>query len=459
MSIKSAPMQTLDCYVANGIKVSTLAFNVPLNHTVPSMEYISVVCKLVSRHKQGDAKTFSVAEVRSNADKLLLFLQGGPGFQTPTSSGSSDPAFLAPLLDRDYTVVFMDQRGTGLSTYLDANTIVARGTPQDQLAYLQHFRADSIVNDAEAIRKTLAPDAKWTLLGQSFGGFTSVSYMSMYPTSLKQVLTTGGLPPIGISTVDQVYAKTYVHTAERNRAYYNRFPQDVAHVWDIVAHLKSVRVDLPNGGVLSVNRFRHLGLTFGGSGGTLALHNIVVGMATEIKQRGSISYRTKMDVQNYLGFETNPLYFLFQEAIYCNGEGMASHWAAHRAAPASFKADTPTAHPTFMFSGEMVYPDMANDYAELRKLGPVAELIHSHSSWSTLYQLDTLKTLSWDTLPVVSAVYLDDQYVDYELSQACSEYFHYLPYVTNGLFHNGLRTAAVEVLDKLFSLAEYGPYQ
>lgn len=38
---------------------------------------------------------------------------------------------------------------------------------KDLVDYLKHFRADSIVNDAEFIRVCLDPDAKpWTVLGQ-----------------------------------------------------------------------------------------------------------------------------------------------------------------------------------------------------------------------------------------------------------------------------------------------------
>ena len=38
---------------------------------------------------------------------------------------------------------------------------------EDLANYLNHFRADNIVNDAEFIRKYLVPDAgTWTVLGQ-----------------------------------------------------------------------------------------------------------------------------------------------------------------------------------------------------------------------------------------------------------------------------------------------------
>lgn len=457
-SVKAAPFTLLDCYVAKSVKVATLSFNVPLDHRFPSLEYLPVVAKVVNKFTPGNPKHFDVdKDVRANREKMLLFLQGGPGFQTPTSSSDADPGFLAPLLQKGYTVVFLDQRGTGLSSYLDADAILRRGSPEEQLEYVKHFRADSIVFDSEAIRMSLIPENKWTLLGQSFGGFTSVSYMSMFPDSLKQVMLTGGLPPIGIKSVDEVYCKTYQRTTERNLAYYKAFPADRALVWNIVNHLNRNDVFLPNGGRLTVNRFRHLGLTFGGSGATLELHKLVVLMNAEISQRKEISYRTKMDLQNYLGFETNVFYFLFQEAIYCNGPGMSSRWAAHRESPAEFQTTQAQSEDSlFMFTGEMVFPDMTEDYVELKKLQPLAELVHANENWSVLYDKEKLKN---SQVPVAAAIYLDDQYVDYELSKANSELFHYEKYITNGLFHNGLRASSGEVLEKLFDLLEYGDYK
>ena len=75
----------------------------------------------------------------------LVFLQGGPGNEAtrPTSppSGWMKRALL------DYRVLLLDQRGTGRSTPVGRQ--LPGATPADQAAYLTHFRADSIVRDAE----------------------------------------------------------------------------------------------------------------------------------------------------------------------------------------------------------------------------------------------------------------------------------------------------------------------
>jgi pimeloyl-ACP methyl ester carboxylesterase len=67
----------------------------------------------------------------------------------------------------------LDQRGTGRSTPVGE---IPGETPAAQAAYLADFRADSIVRDAELIRAELGGQ-RWSVLGQSFGGFSSMTYL------------------------------------------------------------------------------------------------------------------------------------------------------------------------------------------------------------------------------------------------------------------------------------------
>jgi alpha-beta hydrolase superfamily lysophospholipase len=66
------------------------------------------------------------------------------------------------------------------------------------------------VNDCEAIRKILLghkadkEDQKWSILGQSFGGFCAITYLSFHSEGLKEVFLTGGLAPL-ISSPDECY--------------------------------------------------------------------------------------------------------------------------------------------------------------------------------------------------------------------------------------------------------------
>ena len=57
----------------------------------------------------------------------------------------------------------LDQRGTGRSTPVAA---LAGMTAQQQADYLAHFRADSIVRDAEWIRRELGVE-RWSVLGRA----------------------------------------------------------------------------------------------------------------------------------------------------------------------------------------------------------------------------------------------------------------------------------------------------
>ena len=57
---------------------------------------------------------------------------------------------------------------------------------------------DLPVRDCEEVRKIILgdkekpEDRKWSLIGQSFGGFCAVTYLSLFPESLKEVFITGG---------------------------------------------------------------------------------------------------------------------------------------------------------------------------------------------------------------------------------------------------------------------------
>ena len=134
----------------------------------------------------------------------LLFLQGGPGFEAarPTSPPSG---WMKRALE-DFRVLLLDQRGTGRSTPVGPH--IPGNAPQDQADYLTHFRADSIVRDAELIRKELGVD-RWSVLGQSFGGFTSMTYLSIAPGGPARGVHHWRAVAVG-RPVDDIYGATYV---------------------------------------------------------------------------------------------------------------------------------------------------------------------------------------------------------------------------------------------------------
>lgn len=70
-----------------------------------------------------------------------------------------------------------------MSSTITAGTLARQGDAIKQAEYLKNFRADNIVRDCEAIRNILTNDypadqRQWSILGQSFGGFCAVTYLS-----------------------------------------------------------------------------------------------------------------------------------------------------------------------------------------------------------------------------------------------------------------------------------------
>jgi pimeloyl-ACP methyl ester carboxylesterase len=185
-----------------GTVLTDRVFSVPLDHQRPDGEQIEVFAREV------------VAADKADADlPWLLFLQGGPGFGAPRPEGRES------WLDRalsDYRVLLLDQRGTGRSSPANRCTL-ARLDPRAQADYLTHFRADSIVLDAELIRRDLT-DEPWSVLGQSFGGMCAVTYLSFAPHGLREAFITGGLPGLS-ATADDIYRRTYRTVAAKNAAH------------------------------------------------------------------------------------------------------------------------------------------------------------------------------------------------------------------------------------------------
>ena len=148
-------------------------------------------------HARSDGETIEVfAREVAAPDGLdrpfLVFLQGGPGQEAPRPTGRpGSPVWLARAL-RDFRVLMLDQRGTGLSTPYGAPGDDPVADPEADAERLTHYRADAIVQDAECFREHLGVE-KWSVLGQSFGGFCSLHYLSVAPDSLREVFFTGGL--------------------------------------------------------------------------------------------------------------------------------------------------------------------------------------------------------------------------------------------------------------------------
>ncbi|MBO0833486.1 MAG: alpha/beta fold hydrolase [Actinobacteria bacterium] len=420
-------------YRQPGTILTDRVFTVPLDHTRPGGEQIELFGREI------------VAAGGNNPDlPWLVFLQGGPGFGAPRPVGRES------WLDRalsDYRVLLLDQRGTGRSTPANRQTLARIPTASAQADYLSHFRADSIAADAELIRPQITGGAPWSVLGQSFGGFCAVSYLSTAPGGLREAIITGGLPGLA-STADDVYRLTYPTVAAKNAAHYDRYPQDIERARRIAALLAERPTALPGGGTLTVERFQALGHVLGSSSGSHRLHYLLEDAFVGPELSDDFLYRA----EDSLRYGSAPLYALLHEA--CYAQGAATRWAAQRVraefaafdARAALGSDTPV-----LFTGEMVYPWVLEHDPMLRPLAEAAELLAQRADWPPLYDAGQLARID---IPVAAAVYFDDMYVPRELSlQTAAAIRGARTWVTSEYDHDGLRVSSGAVLDRLIAMA------
>lgn len=132
------------------------------------------------------------------------------------------------------------------------------------------------------------------------------------------------------------------------------------------------------------------------------------------------------------------------------------------------------------FTGEMIFPWMFDDYAELAEIKDLAEQVAGYGGWGELYNIERLRR---NRVPVYSAIYMEDMYVP---SLTSSSPYHsgilwtvlmvmenlnrYVSYkhametartlgnhkytISNVHFHDAVRKKTEEVLGGLFKLQE-----
>jgi pimeloyl-ACP methyl ester carboxylesterase len=430
---KGAEWMKADAYRLPGLLLTDHEFQIPLDHAIPDGEQITVFGREL------------VATGKEEADlPWLVFFQGGPGFGSPRPTGKD--GWLKRAL-QDYRVFLLDQRGTGRSTPVNYQTMARLATAQAQADYLKHFRADSIVRDAEWIRHRLVgEDSPWSALGQSYGGFCLAHYLSAAPEGLREVIFTGGLPPLDHSP-DQAYRATYQRVLAKNRRYYERYPGDVEIVREIATHLETRTVELPGGGRLSPRRFQQLGIAFGASDGFEQVHYLLETAFVQTAAGPALSYTFLRGFENAFSFETNPIYAILHEAIYC--QKTASRWAAERLRAEYPEFEFAPDGPVY-FTGEMIYPWMFDEYERLRPLKEAAEILAAYDGWPRLYDAAVLQE---NSVPCVAAVYYDDMYVERALSEKMAQAIAGIRlWVTNEYEHNALRADGEKVLDRLLKM-------
>jgi hypothetical protein len=479
-----------------------------------------------------------------NADDMILYLQGGPGFGAPApvvslgiGKGSGSWADAA-LYDAGYRrIVLMDQRGTGKSSPITKQTlerqfpdlflldesaspstdILQNGRSIEEFSpsqpdlvsrvqsavkqvteYLSQFRADNIVQDAERIREALLlpppldantpdnqPPKPWGCsLGQSYGGFCQMTYLSFVKDPPRLMLFTGGIAPI-LWNIDQVYDKLWDRVKERNLRFYEMYPGDIVPVKQIVQALLKEPVSLPCGGRLTARRFLSLGISLGGTPSSFAsLHELIASVFVGGPKRVPLdnsgadlefSRAFLKQIEIMQSFDDHPIYFWLHESIYANGPDQSpTNWAAegaflrklseepsefdYRRTSQIFSQEDPT-----LFFGEHVFSWMTEDFVELSGVGlrAVANNLAAKTDWGRLYDEEHIKmVLSDGRTRSAAAVYLEDMYVEFEASMKVAAREGPLGkckvYVTNEYQHSGLRDNGAALFNKLHGMAKGG---
>ena len=409
-----------------GLEVVDHEIGVPLVHAAPDGRELRLYAREVRRPGDGWGRP------------ALLFLQGGPGGESPRpTSIPASPAWLARAL-ADYRVVLLDQRGTGRSSPVGMPPAGPSGdtSPKALAETLTHYRADAIVRDAELLREHLGI-RKWSVLGQSFGGFCALTYLSIAPESLREVFFTGGLPAVGMP-VDEVYAATFERMIELSRRHHRQFPADAERLREASAACERGDVVLPTGEPLSAQQLRSIGGQLGMAGGSEAIHYLL--------ERDPLSPGFRHGLLELLPFTGKaPLYTLVHEA--CYADGGATRWSSARVRPAAYEQDQT------LLTAEHVFPWHLQECAELRPWAAAADLLAEHE-WPRLYDEAVLAGVD---VPCAAAIYVDDPFILREHSMQTAQLLPTLrPWITNELLHNGLRTHGDALLDRLIGMARGG---
>ena len=406
-------------------------FELPLDYQAPLGKQISIFAReLVSIENQDKNLPY------------MVFFQGGPGF------GAMRPASNSGWIKRalkECRVLLLDQRGTGLSTPVSAMSLSHLDT-KAQAEYLSHLRADNIVRDAEAIRAQLSPQQKWRILGQSFGGFCVLRYLSVAPEGIEEAYITGGIPSLTRSA-DEVYQATYRRVLAKNRDFFARFSDAQSLVTQLASHISANQVYLATGERLTVEMLQLLGVNIGMEQGPETVYYLLEQALITTETGTHVNPLFLAHFCQLLDYNTNPLFAIMHEAIYC--QNSASNWAAHRVR-SQFPEFHYQAGKPFLFTGEMVYPWMLDQFNQLKPLKEAAWQLAEKSDWPALYDIDAL---AQNTVPVAAAIYSEDMFVEMRYSLETAAQVGNLKYwLTSEYEHNGIRMDGERILDKLIAL-------
>ena len=421
---EGVPLKT-KTYRQHGVTVKEHRLNVPLDHSHPSGDQIEIFAREL------------IAPGQENAP-YLLFLQGGPGGAGPRPGDFKD-GWIGQAL-KSHRVVLLDQRGTGQSAPF--TTLTAPSETQELASYLRLFLQGQIVEDAEALRQELGIQ-QWETLGQSYGGFLTLAYLSAHPESVSGCYFTGGLP--GLVPVDDIYRLTYPQAAKHNQTYFAQYPGDEQTIREVAAHLADTEELLPTGERLTSNRMRMLGMSLGGQLSYDQLHYVFEGPFVTVQGERRLHPQFLAEVGQRVSHQDRPLYAALQEAIYAPTSPGGTRWAAERVS-AEFPgfrldADPLDKREPWYLTGEHMFRSLFQEDPSLRPLLGAVGLLADSEDWEPIYDRSVLSSTE---APMAAAIYVDDMFVPRQLSEETAALLPNMKtLVTNQCQHDGLRAADV----------------
>ncbi|ALM54361.1 alpha/beta fold hydrolase [Halomonas huangheensis] len=403
-----------------GLDIIDHSIEVPLNWSQPdSGKTIEVFFREVCQPGNRDSEL-----------PLLVFLQGGPGGKSPRPT-SAGPGWLLEAI-KHFRVILPDQRGTGRSSRITGETMAAFADPEQGADYLACFNTHAIVADLEHIRQQVYGGVRWHSLGQSYGGFLTLSYLSSAPQGLEKCYITGGIPGL-TPDADEVYRLTWRRVQRKMSAFVARYPEDGQTLNAIADYIARHQPTLPNGDPLTIPRLQSLGLLLGMGDGFERLHWLLEEAFNDDSQQ-SLNHHFLCDVMALTGFDENPLYAALHEHIYASPDTICD-WAAERQR-LQLPEFSPS-HRPLQLGGEMIHPWM---FDEISVLKPFRDAVHCLAQRRLAKPFYDPQQLAANEVPVAALIYFDDMYVDASLSLASAEAIGNLQYwVTNEYEHDGLR--------------------
>lgn len=381
--------------------------------------------------------TIVVREIVDIKDKelkkpSLLYLKGGPGFQTNLPT---DENWIAQLQTR-FRVFLLDQRGTGMSTPLDIDSILSLDTHDRTKAikYLANFRADSIARDIEHIRISLFKDQPFFTFGQSFGGWCTYSYLSLFPNRATGCFLTGGFPPVGRQPKD-VYRKLVPQVDKANKRFLEKYPETTSQ-------LKKLMVELDDNSLFSLAQ---KGVAAGYSPSHAELRTTIESLYFDIETIGRPSNRSNQLLYDPFSFCTNPLYALLHEPIYC--EGIAPNWSGETVMiEENTRPDTTNLEKFFL--GENI---LRRTFEVVKQLNPLHDLVDAlmkFDGWEPLYNA---ANLAKNESPVIGTIYENDAAVVSSFARESASLLGNCHVIESDLDHSAYRSEPKTIFNALFA--------